>query len=258
MIGRGAIGGVIASWLQAGRIEGHRLVGVMTRSGSGEAHVAALDDLLALAPDLVIEAASQDAARTYVPSVLAAGRDCLMVSVGAFSDPDFEAQCRSLCARAGPRLLISTGAIGGIDALQAMHLGGGLQAVTLTSTVHGPRLIQPWMSEQETRRLHDCEHDFIAFEGPAREAARRFPRLTNIGATIALATLGLDTVTVKLIAGPRAEAKAHLVHAVSATSELTLRLDNRVSPENPHTSALTPLSVIRHLTNANNALVIGV
>ena len=258
MIGTGAIGGVIASWLDADRIPGHRLVGTLTRGGRGEKTVATLDDLLALAPGLVIEAASQEAARAYVPSVLAAGCDCLMLSVGAFADYDFETRCRGLCASEGPRLLISTGAIGGIDALRAMHLGGGLEAVTLTSTVYAPRLAQPWMSARESQRLRDCEHDFIAFEGTAREAASHFPRLTNIGATIALATLGLDAVTVKLIAGTRADTKVHLVHAVSATSELTLRLDNRVAPDNPHTSALTPMSVIRHLTDSASAIVIGV
>ena len=258
MNGRGAIGGVIASWLEADRIPGHRLVGTLTHGGRGKRDVATLDDLLALAPDLVIEAASQEVARTYVPSVLAAGRDCLMLSVGAFSDHDFETRCRSLCTGDGPRLLISTGAIGGIDVLRAMQLGGGLKSVTLTSTVHAPRLAQPWMSARETQRLDACKHDFIAFEGTAREAASHFPRLTNIGATIALATLGLDTVTVKLIAGPRADTKVHLVHAVSATSELTLRLDNRVAPDNPHTSALTPMSVIRHLTDRASAIVIGV
>ena len=258
MIGTGAIGGVIASWLDADRIPGHRLVGTLTRGGRGEKDVATLDDLLALAPGLVIEAASQEAASTYVPSVLAAGPDCLMLSVGAFADHDFETRCRGLCASEGPRLMISTGAIGGIDALRAMHLGGGLEAVTLTSTVYAPRLAQPWMSARESQRLRDCEHDFIAFEGTAREAASHFPRLTNIGATIALATLGLDAVTVKLIAGTRANTKLHLVHAVSATSELTLRLDNRVAPDNPHTSALTPMSVIRHLTDSASAIVVGV
>ena len=65
MIGTGAIGGVIASWLDAGRIPGHRLLGTLTRSGRGEKDVATLDDLLALAPGLVIEAASQEAARTH-------------------------------------------------------------------------------------------------------------------------------------------------------------------------------------------------
>jgi aspartate dehydrogenase len=258
MIGTGAIGGVIASWLDTGRIPGHRLVGTLTRSGRGEQDVATFDDLLALAPGLVIEAASQEAARTYVPLILAAGRDCLMLSVGAFSDHDFETRCRSLCTGESPRLLISTGAIGGIDALRAMHLGGGLKAVTLTSTVHAPRLVQPWMSARETQRLGECDHDFIAFEGTAREAASHFPRLTNIGATIALATLGLDTVTVKLIAGTGSDTKVHKVHAVSTTSELRLRLDNRVAPENPHTSALAPMSVIRHLTDTGSAIVIGV
>jgi aspartate dehydrogenase len=258
LIGRGAIGSVLAEWLLAGRVPGHRLAGVMTRSAADPGHVHTLRDLLSGRPGLVIEAASQEAARAHVPAVLAAGVECLMLSVGAFADPAFEVDCRSRCATDGPRLLISTGAIGGIDALKAMHLSGTLRAITLTSTMSSRSLIQPWMDAAESQRLAAASEAFPAFEGTAREAASRFPRLTNIAATISLATLGLDNVQVRLIAEPRAAGKTHVLHATCETSDLTLRLENRLSQTNPHTSAMTPMSVLRYLIDCQSALVVGV
>jgi aspartate dehydrogenase len=257
LIGQGAIGSVLYRWLDNGRVPGHRLAGVMTRTATGPGHVRTLPELLAAKPGLIIEAASQEAARSHVPAVLEAGADCLMLSVGALADPAFEARCRARCSPAGPRLLISTGAIGGIDALKAMHLGATLRAVTLTSTMSSRSLVQSWMSRAERQRLTTAGAAFTAFEGTAREAASRFPRLTNIAATIALATLGLDNVHVTLIADPHAAGKTHELHAACETSHLTLRLENRLSPDNPHTSALTPLSVLRYLIDSQSAVVVG-
>ena len=79
LIGRGAIGGVIVSWLNEGRIPGCRLVGVLARTKNDPFVTNSLDDILCRKPDLVIEAASQTAAREYLPRILEASCDCLLL-----------------------------------------------------------------------------------------------------------------------------------------------------------------------------------
>ncbi len=258
LIGRGAIGGVIVSWLNEGRIPGCRLVGVLARTKNDPFVTNSLDDILCRKPDLVIEAASQTAAREYLPRILEASCDCLLLSVGVLSDPSFERKCREAILRNRSRLMVSTGAIGGLDLLQAMQLTETLRSVNLVSTMHAERLVQPWMGALLTKQLHTCDQEFLAFEGTAREAASKFPTLTNVAATVGLATLGLDATRVQLIAHPVSDRKTHAIHAVSDLSDLRLCLENRVSCDNPHTSALTPMSIVRYLLNAERSFVVGV
>ena len=51
------------------------------------------------------------------------------------------------------------------------NLTAALRSVTLTSTIHAASIVQLWISETLTRQLRTCEHEFVAFEGTAREAA---------------------------------------------------------------------------------------
>jgi aspartate dehydrogenase len=69
--------------------------------------------------------------------------------------------------------------------------------------------IQPRINATESQRFSAAREAFLAFEGTAREVASRFPRLTNIAETVALATLGPDNVFVRLIAEPCARGKTH-------------------------------------------------
>ncbi len=114
------------------------------------------------------------------------------------------------------------------------------------------------MGELLINQLRTCDKEFVAFEGTAREAASRFPTLTNLAATVGLASLGLDTTRVQLKAHPASDRKTHFIHAVSDLTELSLCLENRVSCDNPHTSALTPMSIVRYLLNAERSFIVGV
>ena len=90
VIGFGAIGSKIAGQLLEGRIRGCELVAVLVRStrrvDPEQFAVTGLEELEARSPDVVVEAASHEAVRSYGEPVLQSGRDLVCVSVGALAD----------------------------------------------------------------------------------------------------------------------------------------------------------------------------
>src|SRR5262245_52255824 len=70
--------------------------------------------------DLVIEAATQAALSAMAPDILSAGKDLMVLSVGALLDhPEWPA----LAARHGCRLYVPSGAIVGLDGLKGACVG---------------------------------------------------------------------------------------------------------------------------------------
>ena len=81
-----------------------------------------LDELLALKPKVIVEAASQEAAKGYVPKIVSSGVDVIVLSTGALLDLDVDQG----------RVHLPSGAIGGLDALACAALAG-VDEVVLTS-----------------------------------------------------------------------------------------------------------------------------
>ncbi len=253
LVGYGTIAAVVARLLPSlaeGRAE---IVGALAKPGraaeargrlGGVEAVETLPDLLALRPDIVAECAGHGAVASHGPGVLAAGIDLMVVSTGALSDDALMASLRGAAGRA--RMLIAAGAVGGIDALAAMRLGG-LDSVRYRS-IKPPAAWRGTPAEQAVD-LDRLAAPAVAYRGTAREAARLYPKNANVAATVALAGIGFERTTVEVVADPGASHNVHEVEAKGASGELNLRLVNLPSPENPKTSALTALSVVRALLN---------
>lgn len=259
VVGRGAIGAPIAQALRDGAVAGARLSTVLARSVKSEGEVPDLGTLLERRPSLVIEAAGQLAAKAYAVSILSSGADLLLFSVGALADTDFETACRDALEspRAG-RLLLSTGAVGGLDMLKALRAEGRLQSVRLRSTTRAASLVQPWMAPEEVERLTTASEPVVVFRGSAREACRKFPASANVSAAIGLSSLGLDAVEVELSGDPHATAKTHEIVAVSPESSIFITVENQISLDNPRTSLITPYAALRLIAERTDALVAGV
>jgi aspartate dehydrogenase len=185
--------------------------------------VASLDEMLRRKPAVIVEAASQQAARDYVGRIAAENIELIVMSTGALLDLDVDLS----------RVHVPSGAIGGLDALSSAALAG-IDEVVLTSRKN-PRAFD--MDNVEPQ---------VVYEGLAEEAARRFPREMNVAATLAL-TVKPVKVRVRVISDPAVRRNTHEIQVTWQFGEMFLRFANEPHPDNPRTSALAAWSAIRLL-----------
>lgn len=208
--------------------------------------VSTVEALLEGEPDVVVECANQAAVAQSGPAVLRAGRELIIASAGALADPAVEQALGQAAGQGGSRFVIAAGAVGGIDILAAVRLSG-LEQVTYISR----KPPQAWRgSPAETKvDLAGLKMAQVFFEGPARLAAREYPKNANVAATVALAGLGMDATKVQLIADPAVTHNVHEIAFVGAAARGTIRLEGLPSPANPRTSLTAGYSLARLLFN---------
>lgn len=200
--------------------------------------VATLEELLRLQAAVVAECAGHGAMREYGAAILRGGVDLLCSSVGVLADAAFAAELSR--AGKGARLLIPSGAVAGIDGLLAARTAG-LRSVTYTTVKPPPA----WMGTPAEERVRSAGRKRITFfEGTAREAALRYPKNVNVGATVALAGLGLDRTQVKMVSDPDASGPLGLIEAAGDFGTFRFDILAYASPHNPKTSLLTAHSII--------------
>lgn len=258
IIGYGAIGAALHDAL---RETDHPVVGVLVRQtpdalrarvGEQVRVVSDLDELLALSPQVVVECAGHAALRAYGATVLKAPAHLVVASVGALADPALEASLRSAATDAA-RLVIPSGALGGLDALGAARRSG-LDEVLYTSR----KAPSAWKGTKAESLidLATVTSPEVFFEGTARQAALDFPQNANVVAAVALAGIGFDRTRVRLLVDPAATGNRHLVEARGSFGELSATVLARTLPANPKTSMLAPYSLVRAVSNLADSIVV--
>ncbi|MBK5003164.1 aspartate dehydrogenase [Pseudomonas sp. S31] len=204
-------------------------------------------------PDLLVECAGHRAIEEHVLPALERGIPCLVVSVGALSEPGLVERLEAAAERGNTRIELLPGAIGGIDALSAAKVGG-LDAVSYT----GRKPARAWKNTpaEQVCDLDSISEATVIFQGSAREAARLYPKNANVAATLSLAGLGLDRTQVTLVADPLSDENVHQVQARGAFGGFEMSLRGKPLQANPKTSALTVFSVVRALGNHAHAISI--
>jgi aspartate dehydrogenase len=254
LIGHGAIARQILNHIaQSAQHEVAIILDVAdTRVAGGPPVTTRLADVLAARPDLVVECAGHSAVDAYAVPLLEAGLDILIVSIGALADPQLRTKVFAAAERSKGRVLLPAGAIAGIDGLVAARYGG-LETVRLRSR----KAPLSWSGAPgvEGVDLAAIKTPTVIFSGPADEAARLFPKNANVAATIALAGLGFSRTAVELVADPSATRNIHELEAEGAFGRMRVVLENIPSPDNPKTSALAALSIIRLIENQEASIV---
>lgn len=215
--------------------------------------VHSVEELIALQPRLVVECAGQQAVRQYGEAVLAAGVSLMPVSVGALCDDDLRQRLHDAAQENGCQIHLPAGAVGGIDALGAARIAGIEEVVY--------RAVKPaaaWKGSAADAQfdLDSLTDATVIFEGSARDAARLFPKNSNVAATIAIAGIGLDETRCVLVADPATRENTHSISVRSRAGSFSIDLAGKPSPTNPRTSMLTALSVTRALANLDQTIVI--
>ena len=150
----------------------------------------------------------------------------------------------SAARRGGARLLISGGAIGGLDVLSAARLSGLLSVEYI-----GRKPPAAWRgtAAEKSLDLSNIREETTFFRGTAREAAGAYPQNANVAAVVALAGLGFDATRVRLVADPGAARNIHVLEVKSHCVAFTIQLEGVPSPDNPRTSLTAGYSLAHTL-----------
>jgi aspartate dehydrogenase len=259
--GFGAIGKVVAEHLDRG-IEGVELAAVSARdTARAEAAMAAFSSPVPVLPlsrlgeaaDIVVECAPASVLRDLAEPALAQGRTVIVLSCGALLD-NFDLV--DLARRQGGRILVPTGALLGLDAVQAAAVGEISRVQMITRKPPNGLAGAPYLVENgiSVERLNQPKR---VFSGTARDAARGFPANVNVAAALALAGIGPDRTMIDIWADPGVDRNLHRIEVEADSVSFTLEIANVPSVENPRTGRLTPLSVVALLRKLSSPLAIG-
>jgi aspartate dehydrogenase len=259
-IGFGAINSRVADLLKA-RNAPVDIVAVATKDDPAERaripegvpFLAAPSELAALKPDLVIEAAGRAAIDAWAPAALAAAPFVIIASTSAFCDDALLPRLAEIAEKQGSRILIPSGAIGGIDAL------AGAAVLGLDAVTH--RIVKPPIAWKGTpaEKLLDLSaltQRTVFFEGTAREAASQYPQNANATVVTSLAAIGLDKTRVQLVADPAVHLNGHTITAEGGFGRMTITLENNPLATNPKSSELTALSLVRLIERQTGPVMI--
>jgi aspartate dehydrogenase len=260
IVGCGAIGKALIQAAESGKLS-VRIAGVTSRTEKNARELLAvfknpppylsLVELITAA-DLIVEAAGGAVVPELAKKVFAAGKDLMVISVGALLDhPDVMAESR----RTGCRLYVPSGAIAGLDGIKSASVG---QITHVTHTTRKPPLGlegAPYLVEHGISLVGLREEKEI-FSGSAREACRGFPANVNVTGAVSLAGIGPDQTRVRIFAVPGLTRNCHDIEVEGEFGRLHVHIEN-VPSENPKTGKLTALSIIRAVQDAADTVRIG-
>ena len=198
--------------------------------------------------DIVIEAAIQQVVKEIFNIIIKTEKIFIPMSIGAFIT-DEKIYTRYMALEKSKQQLIKfpSGAIGGFDAINSIkHIG--IISAKLTTTKPPVVFREQRYVKENKITLSDNEKTQV-FKGNAKEAAKAFPRSINVGARLALATLGPEETRVEVYSDPSIKKNIHEIEIQSEVGEYRFSFQNNPSPTNPKTSWLAALSILDTLEN---------
>lgn len=259
IIGCGAIGEAVAGYLAA---HDDVTIGVAivepgmdsrAREVFGGVEIAHTIDDVTTEIDLAVDCAGHPALRQHGEAILSRGTDLVTVSSGALADTGLYDRLAAAGQRGGSQLRVVSGAIGALDALSASSVGA-LQQVTY----RGRKPPEGWRGSPAESKLDldTLSEAAVHFSGSARKAALEYPKNANVAASVALAGMGFDDTRVELIADPGVTRNVHEIVAEGAFGRFEFQIEGKSLPDNPRSSAITAMSVVREILNPTSPIVI--
>ena len=250
--GTGALGRIVIKALQAG-IPGYQLTAISDLAPPHGLDVPAVDfKTLARDCDLIIECLPAKAVASLAAEVFTYKKDMIVISSAALLiDPSILDQH----SRSSSRIIIPSGAIIGLDGVQALAQSG-IKSARIASTKH-PRGYAgaPFMIDQKID-LDKITAKQRLFSGNALEAAKAFPANVNVAATLSFAGIGPMKTEVEIWADPQAPSNRHEIVVEGEFSTLRASVENTPDPANPKSSMLAGHSIVSVLKGLNAPLAV--
>jgi len=261
LIGCGAIGSELAVAIDSGKVGSATLVALFDtiEDAAQKLRLRLRNDNVAIfsnfseltsssefkVSDIVIEAASQAAAKNFSKRIVEYKKDLLLMSVGALADELFLSQLLSVVSQNGNHIYIPSGAIAGIDAIKSVK--AMLDSVTLTTTKNPRALAGAPFFNSDPTRLNSMKKKTLIYQGTAADALNKFPANINVAAVLSLAGIGIQETNVKIVADPHITVNQHQIEAAGTFGEIAITVRSIPTPNNPKTSLLAILSAIECL-----------
>jgi aspartate dehydrogenase len=260
IVGCGAIGKALLRAVESGKLS-VGVAGVTSRTESNAREFLAafsrppaylsLKNLIDSA-DMIVEAAGGAVVASLAEQVFAAGKDLMVISVGALLD---HPQIIENSRRTGCRLYVPSGAIAGLDGIKSAVMGAITHVTHTTRKPPAGLEGAPYLVERGIS-LAGLQQEKEIFSGSARDACRGFPANVNVTAAVSLAGIGPDQTRVKIFAVPGLVRNCHDIDVEGEFGKLHVHIEN-VPSENPKTGKLTALSIIRAVQDAVDPVRIG-
>ena len=266
IIGGGTIARLFLDHIAKGDLGDAQVVAILGREGSARCQALAadygvevtsrIDALLAIKPDVVVEAAGHEALGAHAERVLAAGVALIVLSAGAMADDALRSRLESAARTSGALLYVPSGGIGALDAIKAAVVAG-VDEVEIVSA-KPPRA---WKGIAYVERLgvdlDGLSAPRVLYDGPARAGVKHFPQNVNIAAVLSMAGIGFDRTRLVAVADPTITTNTHTIRARGKTGEIAITLKNVPSPENPKTAWLACYSALAALKQLQSPIRYG-
>lgn len=218
-----------------------RMSSYAKRTGAWACHSVA--ELLDADISILVEAASIEAVTDHLLEALDQSLDSVVLSVGAFADPEFLTRVRNRALAVGRRVHVPSGAIFALDNIKIARISQTRKLLLRTTKTPGAL----GLSETTPR---GC-----IFRGRASEAVRLFPK--NINVSMALYLAATIEPEVEIWVDPAATVNRHEIVFEGEFGTARIATENLPSTENPATSRLAALSVLALLEDLDNPVRIG-
>jgi len=266
LLGGGTIARLVLEHIGRGDLPGIEVIGVAGRGASsrgaalarahGVPFVVGCGELLALRPQVIVEAASHEAVRAHLVEMLDGGVGVIVLSAGALADDRLRARAEAAARRTGAQLCVPSGGIGGLDALKAA-CAAGVDGVSI-------QVAKPPAAWKNIAYVEALGVDLDALTGPrtlfkgaAREGVPHFPQNVNIAAVLSLAGIGFARTELEVVADPALTHNTHTIRVIGKTGRFTVVLENVPAPDNPKTAWLACYSALAALKSLATSIRYG-
>ncbi|MDR3102325.1 MAG: aspartate dehydrogenase [Methanocalculaceae archaeon] len=246
LIGCGNIGRIIASGQKNFKITAvYDIIPGIVEEFAREFGAKPFSDFVAFLSeptDIIVEAASIAAATEHAQEVLQAGKDMIIMSVGALANDEFRLHLVETARMLKRKIHIPSGAVMGLDNIRIGQISRVDKFVLRTTK--SPESL----SREAIGRTR-------LFSGKAHDCVLLYPKNTNVAESLSIACD--RDVDVELWMDPNEDRNVHEIFFEGEFGEAYIRIRNIPSPGNPATSYLAALSILTLLKNLDNPLVIG-